>query len=92
MWVLALLPFLLVAALYSRLPDQVPMHWGVEGEINRWGSKNELWLIAALGPGMALLFQFLRHIFRFRFLFTYIINAGDYYKQRRHRSCCPVIP
>ena len=59
MWLLALLPFLLVAAVYSRLPDQVPMHWGFDGEINRYGSKNELWLMAALGPLFALLFQFL---------------------------------
>ena len=59
MWLLALLPFILVAAFYSRLPDQVPMHWGFDGEINRYGSKNELWLMAALGPLFALLFQFL---------------------------------
>ena len=28
MWLLALLPLALVAVLYARLPDQVPMHWG----------------------------------------------------------------
>ena len=59
MWLLALLPLALVAVLYARLPDQVPMHWGFDGEINRYGSKNELWLIGALGPLFALLFQFL---------------------------------
>ena len=59
MWLLALLPLLLVAALYTRLPGQVPMHWGFDGEIDRYGSKNELWLMAALGPLFALLFQFL---------------------------------
>ena len=59
MWLLALAPLILVAALYARLPDQVPMHWGFDGEIDRYGSKNELWLIGALGPLFALLFQFL---------------------------------
>ena len=59
MWLLALAPFLLVAAFYARLPDQVPLHWGFDGAITRYGSKNELWLIAALGPLFALLFQFL---------------------------------
>ena len=49
MWLLALAPLVLVAVCYSRLPDQVPMHWGFDGEINRYGSKNELWLMAALG-------------------------------------------
>ena len=59
MWLLALLPFILVAAFYARLPDQIPMHWGFDGEIDRYGGKNELWLMAALGPLFALLFQFL---------------------------------
>ena len=59
MWLLALLPLLLVAVFYARLPDQVPMHWGIDGEVNRWGSKSELWLMGALGPLFALLFQFL---------------------------------
>ena len=59
MWLLALLPLALVAVLYARLPDQVPMHWGIDGEVNRWGSKSELWLMGALGPLFALLFQFL---------------------------------
>ena len=35
------------------------MHWGFDGEIDRYGGKNELWLMAALGPLFALLFQFL---------------------------------
>ena len=59
MWLLAMVPLILVAALYARLPDQVPLHWGIDGAINRYGSKNELWLLAALGPGTALLLQFL---------------------------------
>ena len=59
MWLLALLPLVLVAVFYARLPDRVPMHWGFDGEIDRYGSKNELWLIGALGPLFALLFQFL---------------------------------
>lgn len=59
MWLLAFVPLVLVAALYRLLPDQVPMHWGFDGVVNRYGSKNELWFLAALGPVFALLFQFL---------------------------------
>ena len=59
MWVLALAPLVLVAVCYSRLPDQVPMHWGIDGAVDRYGSKNELWAMGALGPVLALLFQFL---------------------------------
>ena len=59
LWLLALLPLVLLAVFYFRLPAQVPMHWGIDGTIDRYGSKNELWLVAALGPLLALLLQFL---------------------------------
>ena len=29
------------AAAYPRLPDQVPVHWGIAGEADRWGSRFE---------------------------------------------------
>ena len=35
LWVLAILPLILTAAVYSRLPEQIPMQWGVDGEISR---------------------------------------------------------
>ena len=35
MWLLAFVPLVLVAALYRLLPDQVPMHWGFDGVVNR---------------------------------------------------------
>ena len=59
LWALALVPLVLVGAFYGRLPDRVPLHWGFDGEINGYGGKGELFLLAALGPGMALLLQFL---------------------------------
>ena len=59
LWLLALLPLALVAVFYARLPDEVPMHWGIDGTVDRYGSRNELWLMGALGPLFALLFQFL---------------------------------
>ena len=59
LWVLAMLPLILTAAVYSRLPEQIPMQWGIDGEISRYGGKGEIWMIAGLGPFLALLFQFL---------------------------------
>ena len=59
MWLLALTPLVLVAVFYRRLPDEVPMHWAFDGEINRYGTKSEVWFMGALGPVFALLFQFL---------------------------------
>ncbi len=33
--------------LLQRLPARVPMHWNLEGRVDRWGSPSELWLMAA---------------------------------------------
>lgn len=48
-WILALLPLVLIAALYSRLPDQVPMQWQFDGTAE-YRAKTQLWLIGALSP------------------------------------------
>lgn len=42
---------------YAVFPDTVPMHWGVNGEVDRWGGKFEgAWLMPFLAVGMYLLF------------------------------------
>jgi len=33
---------------YPHLPDRVPVHWGINGEVNRYGSKLELFVLGAL--------------------------------------------
>ena len=48
---LALLPLVLVALCYSRLPGQVSLPWSGQ----ETGGKAGLWLWAALGPLLALL-------------------------------------
>jgi uncharacterized membrane protein len=30
------------------LPDQIPAHFGITGQPDRWGSKKEIWLLPAL--------------------------------------------
>ena len=56
MWVLAALPLLAYALLYSRLPAQVPLQWGFNGAV-RYGAKAELLLMALLSLLLAPLFQ-----------------------------------
>ena len=41
-------PFLMILAVYNKLPADVPMHWNIHGEIDRYGSRNELFLIAGI--------------------------------------------
>jgi uncharacterized membrane protein len=39
---IVLLPFIYLAYIWNNLPEQVPMHWNLNGEIDDWGSKNSL--------------------------------------------------
>ncbi|MDR2897570.1 MAG: SdpI family protein [Spirochaetaceae bacterium] len=47
-----LLPLVLNAAVYTQLPEQVAIHWGVSGEPNSWIPKEYIWVLPA---GMALM-------------------------------------
>lgn len=59
MWILALAPFLLVALFWSRLPEQVPIHWNAAGQVDNYAEKGFLWFLCAASPVISLLFQFL---------------------------------
>ena len=39
---IVLLPFMYLAYIWNSLPEQVPMHWNLKGEIDDWGSKYSL--------------------------------------------------
>lgn len=45
-----LLPFLYLGYIWNELPDKVPVHWNLKGEIDRYGDKSELLLIPFLLP------------------------------------------
>ncbi len=54
---LILVPYCYLAFIYSGLPESVPTHFGSNGEINGWSSRQSLWLIPASLPlGFYLLF------------------------------------
>jgi uncharacterized membrane protein len=57
---LSLIPYIYLAFIYSSLPQQVPTHFGSDGEINGWSSRQSLWLIpSGLPLGFYLLFLIL---------------------------------
>jgi len=39
MWVIALIPVIVTIFVFSGLPEQIPMHWNIHGEINAWYPK-----------------------------------------------------
>jgi len=47
---IVLIPFIYLAYIWKTLPKKVPMHWNINGEIDRFGTKFELILIPVLLP------------------------------------------
>lgn len=47
---IVLLPFIYLAYVWNDLPNKVPLHWNIKGEIDRYGDKSELILIPILLP------------------------------------------
>lgn len=48
--IIVLLPFVYLALIWNQLPEKVPLHWNIQGEVDRYGSKGELVLIPILLP------------------------------------------
>src|SRR5690606_30728885 len=47
---LVALPFIYLAYLWDQLPQQVPMHYNIKGEVDRYGDKSELIMIPIMLP------------------------------------------
>ena len=60
-WLLSLLPLVMIAAVYRRLPAEVPIHWDLDGAVD-YGAKAQLWVIAAMAPVLEAMFCFLPKI------------------------------
>lgn len=57
-----LLPMLLGMMIYNRLPDQIPIHWNIAGEIDNYASKAIfVFLLPILMVGIQLLCLFMMH-------------------------------
>lgn len=61
--VITIIPIVYLFILWEELPDQVPMHWNFQGEIDRYGSKASLgWLVLLINVPIYLLMLFLPKI------------------------------
>ncbi len=61
-FIVALIPMVIIAIFYSQLPDQMPMNWGISGEVNRYGAKSSIWLLASIPIVLTLIFMALPKI------------------------------
>ncbi|MDR6999759.1 SdpI family protein [Neobacillus niacini] len=56
---ISIITFLVNILVYSKLPEKVPVHWGINGEVNRFGSRLEL---VGLGALPVVMFFFLNYL------------------------------
>ncbi|MEZ4703392.1 MAG: SdpI family protein [Rhodothermales bacterium] len=55
-WLLLALPFVVLAVIWDRLPDELPVHWNARGEIDRYDAKGfSALMIPLIGVGSYLL-------------------------------------
>ena len=75
-----------IVVAYPRLPQTVPIHWDIHGQVNGWGSKSSLFLY---GPGLMVLIvglfaalpwlspkKFEVDSFRTTYLYIMIVSVG----------------
>ena len=62
LWAFSVVPVIILIVVYQKLPERVPVNFGFDGTVNAYGDRATLWMMAGLGPLMALLFQFLPRI------------------------------
>jgi uncharacterized membrane protein len=59
---LVLAPFLALLTLWKDLPDRVPVHWNLHGQIDGWSSKPSLFVMPLFSLGIIALLHFLPRI------------------------------
>lgn len=47
-WLLAVLPLVLTLLVFPAAPNTIPAHYGISNQVDRWGSKYELFLFPAI--------------------------------------------
>ena len=53
-WILMLLPLVAAVTALFFLPEQIPAHYGMDGQVDRWGSKYEVLLFPVVTIGFGL--------------------------------------
>lgn len=55
---IAALILVCTAAVYGRLPEKIPTHWGIDG-VTTYGGRANIWVLAGMGPVFAVMFDLL---------------------------------
>ena len=61
-WICHIAALIVLLAIYPKLPRIVPMHWGIDGNIDGYGGKGSLFVLYAVSVGCTFFFDFVRKI------------------------------
>jgi len=81
--VLTLLLVALPLLFYSQLPDRIPSHFGASGDIDGYGSKYTIWILAAIGVMTYALF---RYLLQMPHNFNYLTPVNEENAESQYRS------
>lgn len=59
MWIISIIPLVITSVVLQMMPDSVPMHYNISGEIDRWGSKYENFIFPIIIIAVTLFWQLL---------------------------------
>lgn len=60
-YAISIIPLLIAALVYSKLPALIPTNWGINGEVT-YSGKSSIWITSCLSLGLAILFDVVPHI------------------------------
>lgn len=49
---IALMPFIYLAYIWNSLPETIPVHWNLNGDIDNWGKKSTLIIMTFMSSGL----------------------------------------
>lgn len=85
-WFLSMIPLVVTSLIFQFIPDKIPMHYDLEGNVDRWGSKSESFIFPIIILIIALNWHFLMHVFEKK-----AINAKTEKEQTEAKSNVKVL-
>lgn len=64
LWLLTILPFIMTVIILQFMDDKIPMHYDINGNTDRWGSKYESFIFPAVIIGMTVFWNCFLHYFQ----------------------------
>ena len=78
-WAGWLLLILLPILYFNDLPDQIPRHYGIDGQADAWAGKNIIWTLPIIGTGLFFLLFFFLFLKRLSWMKVTEENAKELY-------------